>query len=72
MKCNDCGNIFESIKRLGGRSNICAPCWDTRMNLVAGKIVPLGSPMFKEIQRKMATGRGTAKRFIESLKEVGK
>jgi len=34
--------------------------------------VPLGSPMFKEIQRKMATGRGTAKRFIESLKEVGK
>jgi hypothetical protein len=39
------------------------------MELVSGKIVPLWSPEFLNIQRKMANARGTAKRYIDSLRQ---
>jgi hypothetical protein len=70
MKCHDCGKIFTSITHTS-RMDICDPCWETRMELVEGKIVPLGSPEFKAIQKKMAGGRGTAKRYIDTLRGGG-
>lgn len=38
------------------------------MDLVSGKIVPLGSPEHLRIQKAMGNGRGTAKRLIDKLK----
>ena len=69
MKCNDCGTQL-TIKNMTHthRRDVCDGCWKTRDEIVEGKIVAFGSPEFKEIQRKMACGRGTAKRYIDSLR----
>jgi hypothetical protein len=70
MKCNDCGNQLtdDDARDHSKRPDVCAACWKTRGELVDGKIVPLGGVEFKIIQRKMANGRGTAKRYIDSLR----
>lgn len=68
MKCHDCGvEITEENMNRKYRRDICVGCWQTRADLVCGKIVPITSPDFKLIQRKMAEGRGTAKKYIDSL-----
>jgi hypothetical protein len=69
MKCNDCGiALTKENMTHTHRKDVCDGCWDVRSELVNGKIVPLFSSEFKEIQRKMACGRGTAKRYIDSLR----
>lgn len=66
-KCNDCGQpINEEPKH--SRKDVCPSCWDTRGELARGNIVTPGSPECIAIQRKMATGRGTAKRYIDQIK----
>jgi hypothetical protein len=66
MKCNDCGALITAENMTHSmRRDVCDGCWDTRDKLGRGLIVPLFSPEFKEIQRKMAGGRGTAKRYID-------
>jgi hypothetical protein len=71
MKCNDCGEELtkENVAQCQ-RGDICNPCWNTRGELVAGKIVQPGSLEFIKIQRKMSNGRGTAKRYIDTLRIV--
>jgi hypothetical protein len=69
MKCNDCGSDITNDNVYDwGRRDVCMGCVDTRTELIMGKIVPVGSPEFKEIQRKMACEIGTAKRYIDSLR----
>lgn len=66
-KCNDCGQpINEEPKH--SRKDVCPECWQTRFALISGEIVPPGSPEFQEIQRKMRSGRGTAKAYIDRLR----
>lgn len=73
MKCNDCGQQItdENYKRDRSqtrRHDICDGCWQTRDDLINGKIVPLGGAEFIQVQRKMANGRGTAKKYIDQLR----
>ena len=70
MKCHDCGTLLTNENQSRSplsRRDICDGCWGTRQKLVNGEIVLRGSQEFKEIQRRMANGRGTAKRYIDSL-----
>ncbi len=68
MGCTDCGIILtEENINVSNRLDVCKSCWDTRLKLIIGEIVPINSYEFKEIQRKMRSRRGTAKKFIESL-----
>lgn len=69
MKCNDCGTVLteENITHVY-RRDVCDKCWDIRDELILGKIASFGSPEFKEILRKMAYGKGTAKCYIDSLR----
>jgi len=66
-RCNDCGQPLEQPSK--SRLDVCVSCMDTRLAMVKGEIVPFGSDEFRTIQRKMATGRGTAKRYIDSLRK---
>lgn len=73
MGCNDCGGGLtqETMTRRRGRTDVCDRCLETRMQLVSGNLIPCGSPEFKILQRKMARGRGTAKRYLDSLLSGG-
>ena len=63
--CRDCrGDLGEQKKST--RSDVCDSCWDSRLALVSGRL-PATPEQFKEIQRSMANGRGTAKRRIDKL-----
>ena len=66
MKCNDCGQPFET-KRLQ-RADVCDPCMENRGWLVANARGLCQTTAFRDIQRSMAAGRGTAKKKIEALK----
>ena len=67
MKCNDCGLLFSTDRRM--RDDVCDSCWETRAKLVNGELILIGTPDFIKLQKKMAYGRGTAKRFLDSLLE---
>ena len=67
MRCKDCGGKAEGQVR-SRRADVCDGCWDTRLALVRGEIVTPGGEEFVKIQRKIACGRGTAKRFIDSCR----
>ena len=70
MRCNDCGCDLNSDTlaremgfRTGGRTDVCDGCWDTRGKLARGELFPVRE--IGDIQRAMASGRGTARRLIE-------
>ena len=68
MRCNDCGVTLTELNRAKcSRSDLCSSCWDTRTNLVKMGFQNIQPEVFREIQRKMAGGRGTAKRFIDEF-----
>jgi hypothetical protein len=67
MTCRDCGERYQT-ERDRGRTDVCDPCLETRTLLVEGAIVDVTSLEFRMIQKKLAAGRGTAKRYIDSLR----
>ncbi len=66
MNCKDCGQEKPPAK-YGTRLDICAECWENR-SWVLNNVPRIGLATFKIIQKKMASGRGTAYAYIESLK----
>lgn len=69
MKCNDCGTLLTNVTH-PYRKDVCDGCWQTRLDIVQGKIVAISSPEFEKIQKKMTCGKGTAKRYIDYLKQL--
>ena len=67
-KCGDCGEHYET-QRWRGRTDICDSCMTTREKLVRGEIVDVTADVMKTIQKKMGRRNGTAKAYIDSLKE---
>lgn len=69
FNCRDCGEPItdENMTRYTGRTDVCDRCMKMREEIVAGKIVELGSKEFLIIQRKMRNGRGTVKKYIDKL-----
>ena len=69
FNCRDCGNtLSDDNQKRSDRADVCDSCWDTRMDLVEGKVCQPGGPEFVRIQRAMANGRGTAKRLIDKAR----
>jgi len=68
MRCNDCGKELTS-KNAGTakRSDVCDSCWNARTWLVSEGYKVLGMDLFRQIQREMASGRGTAKRLLDEF-----
>lgn len=67
MKCNDCGQEKPAGK-YGTRPDVCTECWENR-GWILSHATKLGMKTLREAQRKMAAGRGSAKKFIEKLKQ---
>jgi len=69
-KCRDCGNPLPDKPERSQRSDVCDGCWDTRMAIVTGA-QPLTADELATMQRKMASGRGTAARYLKARAEEG-
>ena len=65
-KCRDCGNQFDpAAEILVKRDDVCDACADRRGALIqAVENRQVSMDTFRECQRKMANGRGTAKAAI--------
>jgi len=70
--CNDCGEpLTDDNKRSACVfcADVCKPCWETRGELVEGKIVSLASDEFEAIRKAMVGCPGTAKNLIDAARE---
>lgn len=68
MRCRDCGEDATITRKGRTRNDVCDSCWETRLELVSGKIVPTG-PEVMAIQKAMASGRGRAKGLIDAARD---
>lgn len=66
INCRDCGMPLPEKLHRSTRQDVCDPCWDNRLWLVGPSVPKDGD--FREIQKAMANGRGTASRKISDLK----
>ena len=66
-KCSDCGQEVGEAGTFRERRDICAQCGENREWLL-DNVRLIGLAKFQEVQRSMASHRGTAKRKIDKLK----